>query len=74
MNEFPWTPQHDRPAAPVQAAEPEPEAMTEEVVPDSGDQADPAPADEEVVVDTPSPKKPAAKKASSKKNVRKGLR
>ena len=64
MNDFPWTPQHDVPVKP----------MTEEVVPDSGDQADPAPADEEVVVDTPSPKKPAAKKASSKKNVRKGLR
>ena len=37
---------------------------TEEVVPDSGDQAVPAPADEEVVVD-----KPAAKKAAPKTRV-----
>jgi len=59
MNDFPWTPQHDEPT------KPKPEALTEEVVPDSGDQTAP----QEAVVDKPTPKKPAAKKAAPKKNV-----
>ena len=66
MNDFPWTPQHagqpeDADAVIVEA--------TEEVVPDSGDQDTPAPADEKVVVSKPTPKEPAAKKTSSKTNV-----
>lgn len=48
----------------------EQEQATEEVVPDSGDQAIPVEADETVVA-KPAAKKPAAKKPSPKKSVRK---
>lgn len=54
----------------LQVRQQQEEKATEEVVPDSGDQAVPAPA-EKVVVDKPAAKKPAAKKATSKTRVTK---
>lgn len=63
MSEFPFVPVHQPEDVPVEA--------TEEVVPDSGDH-EPAPADEEAVVDKPVATKPAAKKAPAKTRVKKG--
>lgn len=67
-NDFPWTPQHEQPVAVEQSADDVGmEEATEEVVPDSGDQATP----EEAVVDKPAAKKPVVKKTLAKTHVKK---